>query len=224
VGALVLGRLLVEQGLFLCLVMGASALVLPLMGGATPPPDLGTSPAVARAALAYACAGTLVIATLVAEAQGSERLAPVVRGVVVALTLGRGAGIWGPLTRPGWNRWIARLGARLVPLGPILAGLAPDLRVPALHVTFIGGFALLAFAVATHVTAAHLELPDLRDGRPRVVAVMAGAVLLTMLGRLTADFVATYFEHLATSGIIWIAGTGFWFASLAGPWSRRRAG
>jgi hypothetical protein len=62
-GALVLGRLLVTQGTFFCLVMGAGALVLPLMGGATPPPDLGTSPRVAHAAAAYLAAGLAVVAT-----------------------------------------------------------------------------------------------------------------------------------------------------------------
>src|SRR4029453_826527 len=82
-----LGRLLVEQGLFLCLVMGAGALVLPLMAGAPPPADIGSSPAVARQAVAYGAAGVAVVATLVAEAGGSARVAPIVRGAIVALTL-----------------------------------------------------------------------------------------------------------------------------------------
>src|SRR5438477_108071 len=39
-----LGRLLVEQGVFLCWTLGVGGLVLPLIGGAPPPPDLGSSP------------------------------------------------------------------------------------------------------------------------------------------------------------------------------------
>src|SRR5262249_9119042 len=35
-----LGRLLVEQGVFLCFVMGVGGLVLPLIAGAPPPADL----------------------------------------------------------------------------------------------------------------------------------------------------------------------------------------
>ena len=221
VRALAMGRLLVEQGLFFCLVMGAGALVLPLMAGASPPADLGTHPAVTHAALGYGAAGLAVIASLVAEAAGSGHVAPVVRGLVVAATLIRGAGVLDPLDRPGWNRRAARLGACLVPFGPILAGLVPDYRVPALHVTFIGGLGLLAFAVATHVTAAHLDLVELRDGRPRVVAVVAGALLIAMLGRLTADSVATYFEHLAAAGMLWIAGTAYWLVRLVPAWTRR---
>ena len=219
--AIGLGRLLVEQGLFFCLVMGAGALVLRLMAGGLPPPDLGTSPAVTRAAMGYGAAGVAVIASLVAEAAGSIHLAPVLRGLVVGGTLVRGAGIAEVLEAPGWNRRVARLGAWLVPLGPILAGLVPDFRIAALHVTFLGGFGVLAFAVATHVTAAHLDLVELRDGRPWVVAVLAGAMLVAMVGRITADGVATYFEHLATAGALWIGGTACWLVYLVPAWTRR---
>ena len=83
--------------------------------------------------------------------------------------------------------------------------------------TFIGGFALLAFTVGTHVTAAHLELPAIRDGRAPVVAAVAGGVLLAMAGRVVADLTDTYFEHLTWAGAMWIAGTGVWVLGLA-PW------
>src|SRR4029077_7327872 len=92
IGALVLGRLLVTQGTFFCLVMGTGAPALPLMSGDNPPPDLGTSPRVTRVAAAYLCAGIAVVGTLLAEAFGSDRIAPVLRGLVVAATLARGAG------------------------------------------------------------------------------------------------------------------------------------
>lgn len=217
--ALVVGRLLVTQGCFFCLVMGAGALVMPLMMGTSPPPDLGTSAAVARAAAAYLAAGVAVVTTLVAESFGSDRVAPLVRGLVVAATLVRGAGIARPLALPGTNRRVAQLAAWLVPAGPIVAGLLPDYRVPALHVTFIGGFGLLAIAVATHVTASHCQgVPALRDGRATILRVVAGGVLLAALGRVTADATATYFEHLAAAGAVWIAATALWSARLLPAW------
>jgi hypothetical protein len=37
-----------------------------------------------------------------------------------------------------------------MPIGLAASGLLPDHRVLALHILFIGGFSLLAFAVATH--------------------------------------------------------------------------
>jgi uncharacterized protein involved in response to NO len=221
--AIVLGRLLVTQGCFFCLVMGAGALVIPLMGGAPPPPDLGTSPEVTRAAAAFLVAGLAVIATLVAEAFGSDRVAPVVRGLVVAATLVRGAGLAKPLALPGTNRRVARLAAWLVPAGPLVAGLLPDYRVPGLHVTFIGGFSLLAITVATHVTASHCDgLPEIRDGRATIVRVVAAGVLVAAAGRVTADATATYFEHLAAAGAVWIAATALWAARLLPAWTGRR--
>jgi uncharacterized protein involved in response to NO len=220
---LVLGRLLVTQGCFFCLVMGAGALVMPLMSGAPPPPDLGTSPEVARAAAVYLAAGVAVIVTLFAEAFGSDRLAPLVRGIVVGATLVRGAGLAQPLALPSTNRRVARLAAWLVPAGPIVAGFLPDYRVPGLHVTFIGGFGLLAITVGTHVTASHCEgLPEIRDGRATVVRVVAGGVLLAAVGRVTADATATYFEHLAAAGAVWIAATALWAARLLPAWTGRR--
>jgi uncharacterized protein involved in response to NO len=219
----VVGRLLVTQGTFLCLVMGAGALVLPLMAGAMPPPDLGTSPRVARAAAAYLAAGLAVVGTLVAESLGSDRVAPVVRGLVVAATLVLGAGLRSPLAVAGTNRRVARLAAWLVPAGPVLAGLVPDYRVPALHVTFIGGFGLLALSVGTHVTASHCEgLPALRDGRSTFVRVIAGSVLLVAAGRVIADATGSYFEHLAAAATLWIAATAVWLVRLSPAWMGRR--
>ena len=220
--AVALGRLLVEQGLFLCLVMGTGALVLPLMAGAMPPPDIGSSPRVAHVAIVYATVGVAVVATLVAEADGSTRIAPIVRGTLVAATLAVGAGARRPPARPGWNRRLTWLAVWLVPTGIVLGGIVPDYRVPALHVTFIGGFALLAFAVATHVTASHLDLVAVRDGRSPLVATIGGASLIALAGRLTADATHTYFEHLAAAAAVWIAGSAVWLVGLAPRWFGRR--
>jgi uncharacterized protein involved in response to NO len=222
--AFVLGRLLVTQGCFFCLIMGAGALVLPLMSGTPPPPDLGTSGHATRAAIGYLGAGGIVVATLIAEALGSERWAPVLRGLVIAATLVIGAGLASPLTLPGTNRRVARLAAWLVPVGPIAAGLLPDFRVAALHLTFIGGFSLLALTVATHVTASHCEgLPVLRDGRATIVRVLAGGVLIAAAGRITADATGTYFQHLAAAAAVWIAVTVAWAVRLLPAWFGRGA-
>ena len=80
--------------------------------------------------------------------------------------------------------WLA---LRLTPLGIALAALWPEYRIPALHVTFIGGFGLMAFAVASHVAYGHLGLESLRDGRPAAVVLAGGGIVLAMLARLAAD-------------------------------------
>jgi uncharacterized protein involved in response to NO len=216
-----LGRLLLEQGLLLSLVAGVGGLVLPLMAGAAPPADIGSSPREARRAAAYAVGALGLLVTFVAEAAGSERAAPLARAVLVAAALGLGAGAWRRPRGPGWNRRVAWLAVWLTPLGVALSGLVPDYRVPALHVTFIGGFGLLAVAVATHVTASHLELRRLRDGRSTAIAFVAGAMLVALAGRLTADATHTYFEHLGASALVWMVGSGVWLVVLMPHWVRR---
>lgn len=216
-----LGRLLVEQGLFLSLVVGIGSLVLPLMAGASPPPDLGSSPGETRRVAAYGAVALGLLATFFAEAMGSDRAAPLLRAVLVAAALDLGPGAFRTPDRPGWNRRLAWLAVWLTPAGIALSGLFPDYRVPALHVTFIGGFGLLAFAVATHVSASHLELPALRDGRSRLVAFVGTTVLAAMAGRVTADATHTYFEHLGVAAFLWMLGAVVWAAVLLPHWMRR---
>ena len=216
-----LGRLLVEQGLFLCLITGVAGLLIPLVSGAPSPLDLDASPAERRRALGFTVLGAGVVATLVFEQAGSSRVAPLARATLVAWGIGWRAP-QGLLARPGLNRRLMWLALRLTPLGIALAALWPDYRIPALHVTFIGGFGLMAFAVASHVAYGHLGLESVRDGRPAAVVLAGGGIVLAMLARVAADWSGTYFTHLGWAASAWIVGTGAWLACL-GPRLVRRA-
>jgi uncharacterized protein involved in response to NO len=211
-----LGRLCVEQGVFLCFVVGVGSLILPLMAGAPPPPDLDASPRARRAAAAYASAGLAIAATLVLEACGWSRAAPIARALVVGVGIACGGGAWRPPGKPGLHRRLVWLAVWLMPLGLVAAGLVPDFRVAALHVLFIGGFGLLAFGVATHVALGHLGLESLALGRPRPIAVLGVTFVLAMLARVAADFSDTYFDHLAWAAAMWLVGSTVWLAFL-GP-------
>jgi len=208
-----LGRLLVEQGVFLCLTVGIGSLVLPLIGGAPPPPDLGSTPRESRKALAYGAAGVAILASFVIEQLGFARSGSLLRAAVVAVGLGLGGGAWRLPGKPGLHRQLAWLSAWLMPLGLIVAALWPDYRVPALHILFIGGFSLMAFAVATHVTVSHIDgLQQLALGRPPAVVALGAALLLALCARLAADVSDTYFTHLGWAAAIWILGSVVWLA------------
>jgi MFS family permease len=211
-----LGRLLVEQGVFLCLVVGIGGLVLPLMAGAPPPPDLGSSPRERRKAVAYGVAGTTILASLLLEQAGWATLGPLVRAGVVAIGLGLGGGAWRLPALPGLHRRLVWLAVWLTPLGLASAGIWPDYRVPALHVLFIGGFSLLAFGVATHVALSHLNLEHERERSPIAVQILGAGIILAMLGRVAADWSATYFEHLGAAAAAWLIGSAAWLLYL-GP-------
>jgi uncharacterized protein involved in response to NO len=214
--AAALGRLLVEQGVFLCLVIGVGALVLPLMAGAPPPPDLGSGPRERVKAVAYGAAGATIFASLVAEHAGWARLAPLVRGVVVAVALATGGGAWRSPGRPGLHRRLVWTGVWLVPVGLVTSAAWPDYRVPALHLLFIGGFSMLAFGVATHVALSHMDMEREREGSPLAVRILGLGIILAMMARFTADWSATYFAHLGAAAAAWLVGSAAWIVYL-GP-------
>lgn len=220
--AMQFGKLLVEQGVFLSFITGVGSLVLPLMAGMPPPADLGSSPAENRKALAYAAAGVGIFATFVLEQSGWPRLGPTLRAAIVALALGVGAGALRPPARPGFHRRLVWLAVWLVPVGLLASAAFPDFRVPALHVVYIGGFSLLAFGVATHVSYSHLEgLEPLALGRPKAIVALAVGFILALLARLAADASNTYFDHLSWASACWLAGSAVWLASLGPAFLRR---
>lgn len=219
---LAFGRLLVEQGVFLCWVVGIGGLVLPLMSGDTPPADLGSSPRERRKALAYAAAGVAMFASFVVEQRGGVTAGPLLRAAVVTLGLALGGGAWRPPGNPGLHRRLVWLAVWLMPVGLVWAGVSPDYRIPALHVLFIGGFALIAFGVATHVALSHLDLHALAAGSPPAVAVLGASIVIAMLGRVVADWSHTYFEHLGAAAAVWLVGTAVWLAFLGPKLLRRR--
>jgi hypothetical protein len=133
------------------------------------------------------------------------RAAAVVTGLLAA-------GAWRAPGRPGLHRRLVWLAVWLMPLGLAASAAWPAYRVPALHVLFIGGFSLLAFAIATHVALGHLGLDALARGRPPAVVALAIAFLCALGARLAADASETYFEHLAWAAGLWIAGSAAWLA------------
>jgi uncharacterized protein involved in response to NO len=217
------GRLLVEQGVFLCFVVGVGSLILPLMSGTPPPADLGSSPAERRRAFAFAGAGAAILASFVLEQAGWPRGGPLVRALVVATALALGAGAHRPPGKPGFHRRLVWLATWLVPTGLAVSALWPDYRVPALHILFIGGFGLMAFGVATHVSLGHLGLEAQALGRPPAVVIMAVGFFLALAARLAADASDTYFTHLSWAAAAWLLGSLAWVLFLAPRLLGRRA-
>jgi uncharacterized protein involved in response to NO len=220
VGTVGLGRLLVEQGVFLCLLLGVGGLILPLVAGLPAPPDLSATRIERLKVIGYAGAGGAVFVSLLLEHAGWMRAGPMLRAAAIAAGLASG-GAWRPPRRPGLHRRLVWLAAWLAPLGIAVAGLLPAYRVPALHILFIGGFSLLAFGVATHVTLGHLGLESLALGHPPAVVVLGAAFVLAMLARAAADWSETYFAHLGWAAGAWLVGAAVWLAFFGSKLLRR---
>lgn len=217
-----LAQLLIEQGVFLALVIGIGSLVLPLMSGEPPPADLGSSPRETRRAVAYIAAGLLLVGSLVAEARGADSAGPLLRAVVVAIALGLTARPWRPPGKPGLHRRLALAASWCLPAGLAASAIWPDYRVPALHVAFIGGFGLLTFAVATHVALSHLDLVEAATGHPPAIVAVAVGLVLAMAARVAADGSESYFVHLGWAAGAWILGSAIWLGYV-GPKVLRHA-
>lgn len=211
-----MGRLLIEQGVFLCLIAGVGSLILPLIAGEPPPPDLGASPAERRKLFGYAAVGATIFASLWLEQWGWASGGPLLRAAAIALSMGWGAGAWRRPQRPGLHRQLVWLAIWLLPTGLVLSALLPELRVAMLHVTFIGGFGLLTFGVATHVALSHLDLQAQASGWPRPVIAFATLFLVAMATRVAADLTEDYFLHLAIAALLWLTGSAIWLLFL-GP-------
>jgi len=207
-----LGVLMVEQGVFLCLVVGIGSLILPLMSGEPPPPDLGSAPRETWKAMAYAAAGIAIFLSLLLEELGFQLTGPLLRAIVVAIGLGFGGGALRLPGKPGAHRKLVWLSVWLMPVGLIAAAIWPDYRVPAMHILYIGGFSLMAFGVGSHVAMGHLNMEQLALGRPPAVVVLGAAFLIALGLRLTADASDTYFFHIGWAATVWIAGSAVWLA------------
>ncbi len=99
----------------------------------------------------------------------------------------------------------------LVVLGVWGAGLLPRYRVAALQLVFLGGFSLMAFAVATMVVLSHTGEPQ-RLRRPLWVLRLVGwGIAGAIAARLVAEGQPeTFFRWLGVASFCWlIAGIGW---------------
>src|SRR6185312_3901992 len=96
---------------------------------------------------------------------GAPQLGALIRGAVSGLVV-VASGAWRAPSRPGVNRRLLWAASWAIPLGLLAAAAFPDARIEALHVTFVGGFGLLAFAVAAHVTLGHTGDAAAQSGKP----------------------------------------------------------
>jgi len=160
------GRGLVLQGVFLGLVLGVGGLALPLMTRGQPPPDGAATATDVRSRLGHLAGALLLMASFFIQYAFSIRTGLALRGAVVLAVLLLSAEIWRSPTTPGLNRRVLWVAAWMLPLGYFLAAAYPLAFKAGLHVSFIGGFALMTLAVSTQVTLGHGGYSELLTGWP----------------------------------------------------------
>ena len=199
-----IGRGLLVQGLVAGLVLGVGGFLVPQLTRGEAAPD-AHDPAIRHRALAWhLLAAGAFFASFPLESLWSYRLGVALRALVATAVLLRVARIYRPPTVRGLHRWLVWLGAWLVPAGFWMGALAPRLRGAALHVLFVGGFAQLALAVATHVALSHGGRADRLLESPAALRVMAALLAAAFGGRILAGI---DLSHVA--GWLSMAGTAF---------------
>jgi uncharacterized protein involved in response to NO len=200
------GRALVEEGVLVPLVMALAPMLTPIiLDGEAAPQTAGPRLQVVL--------GAVFLASFAIDARWGGGL----RGLCAAIEI---VGVAGIVRRPraaGLHRRLYQLAMLLVPLGLITAALVPPFRIPLLHLSFIGGFSLLVFAVGAHVTFMHTGHEALAERRPWPIAVVGALTVAAMLARATAErlWSAHYFGALATAASLWLIAAVIWAAYLA---------
>jgi uncharacterized protein involved in response to NO len=183
-----LGRRLVQQGVFIGLVLGVGSLAFPLMTRGVGPPDSRSTARDLGVRALHAATGLLLAASFAVEIRYSLRGAMVLRAAIIGAVLVGGAGLWRLPTEPGANRWLVWTAGWMLPIGYLVAAALPDVHKAGLHIAFIGGFALLAMAVGNQVTLGHRGYRQAMVGRPWQVPAIGLLIACSVAARCAMEF------------------------------------
>lgn len=203
---------LLSLGMVLSLVVGVGSLLVPTFAGIRDPLLIrGIAKPHARAGRRALYAGAMVgfAMAFVLEATGHATLGMALRATLVTAMV---TWVW-KLHRlprrdtPGFLLWGA---GWLLPLGLWAAVLDPGHAVAALHVTFIGGFALLTIGIGTRVVVSHgghaLELERRVLDAPWLTLFLAA-----LASRVASDHATRHVAGAwAASAVLWMAACGWW--------------
>jgi|TARA_B100000315_G_scaffold127030_1_gene116843 hypothetical protein len=207
-GWALVGQRMVQQGFFVSLILGVGGSVaLPLMTrGEQPVTSLDR---VARAGHLLG-AGALA-ASFWVEVNYSLQFAMAIRATVTFGVLVGAADLWRLPQRPGANARIIWFAAWLVPLGYLAAALMPLSFRAGLHVTLIGGFALLSLVIAAQVLLGHGGYPEIVRGWPVSALVLCACMSATILARALMELDrARSFGWMGLAAGLYLVGTIAW--------------
>jgi uncharacterized protein involved in response to NO len=218
------GRGLLTQGLVAGLVLGVGGFLVPQLTRGEAPPDLAEPRTTRLAASLHAAAAALFFASFPLEVLADTRAGVALRALVATAVLVIVARLHRAPTLPGLHRRLVWLGAWLVPIGFWMWALVPRFRGAALHVLFVGGFAQLTLAVATHVVLSHGGRPERLVESPRALRVMAALLAAAFGARIAAGIDLRHVAGwLAFAGLAFTAALAAW-AALVAPVLRGEGG
>jgi uncharacterized protein involved in response to NO len=210
-----LQRLLGFQGFILFPIMGVAPFILPRFFGMPSPHDfpemLDPTRAWKKKALLALGAGLLVLSSFHLEAMGRFQSAYALRfGVVVTYFMLEMP--W--RSAPGATHSFGvslRVAIACIVGGFLAVALFPEYRVGLLHLTLMGGFAVITFTVATRVVLGHSGQIAKLKAPNRWLWFTLGLMLLAMATRVSGDlWPAIMATHYTYGALLWIATALAW--------------
>ncbi len=214
---LLLQRRLAYQGFVLLPILGIGPFILPRFFGLPSRHDfpealIPSGEWKKKAGLAIS-AGLLIVASFFIELRGlvrtghALRFATTLAYLFIEFPFGSAPKISNALGAA------LRVAFTAVVSGFILIALFPAFRVGLLHLTLIGGFAVITFTVATRVLYGHSGcLEQLKSGN-RWLVIAVGLMLFGMTTRISGDFWPKIIaSHYTYGAIVWIAAVLLWSA------------
>ncbi len=214
-----LQRLLGYQGFLLLPILGVGPYLLPrffqLPSSHDFPETLTPNKDWWKKAALALTTGMLILASFIIEIQGHTRLAHLLRFtitlayLIVEFPFLRSRQTPAPLTI-----WL-QISSVLLITGFLAISLWPTLRVALLHFTLIGGFASIAFVVATRVILGHSGQLHRLQNRNRWLTTSLTLMLLAMATRVSGDFWPKIMtSHYIYGALAWITAAILWSAYL----------
>lgn len=227
--SMLLGRLLVEEGVFLTLMLGVGAFVVPHFTGHEAPPDSESTSASRLRRIGHALFALALLVSFVLEVAIGDVVSPLkgtrvgyaMRFLLVLGYLLFVVKIWRRPIRTGTARRLIWIAYWLLPISLACVAAMPEKRVGFRHLLLAGAYSLAVLAVAAHVTYGHCGRHDLRDGRSWALRVVGALLILAAITRVSADFLMkSYVPHLGSASLLWLLALLIWVATLAPLWLR----
>ena len=212
-----LQRLLSYQGFVLLPILGIGPFILPRFFGLPSPHDfpeaLAPPTAWKQKSVLALCAGVLIEVSFLLEARGWFRAGHAIRFTTTLAYLV----LEFPFHRaPKASNALGvclRIAFAALVSGFVLVAVFPAFRVSFLHLTLIGGFAVITFTVATRVVFGHSGNLERLKARNWWLLVAVGMMLFGMATRISGDFSPRIMaSHYIYGAVIWTAGVLLWSA------------
>jgi uncharacterized protein involved in response to NO len=204
-----LGRLLFLHAFMLLLIAGVGSQLVPMLLGSASPGGCMRSTRGTHNKFIYI--GGILVLSFVIEALVSEWAGRLIQAVILSLILIKHWGIHhlpGSRSKLSWLLWTA---CWFLLLGKWGAVAFPGYYIHFMHLTFVGGLALMTLMVATRVVLAHGGFNLILESQLSSLFWSGGCILLASLTRMSAGFVpAIYSRHLLYAAMMWIAGLAIW--------------